>query len=524
MEKNISFRISINEVLLGMYMFIVWAIYLFVNYYTGTDTITNFLWLLLLCAIMVFLVSRWIISTIRKISFSHNTIITTKRKILSFCIFFASSFAILCLWYVAYYPGAYPTDALNQYTQATTGNYSDWHPVWHTLLFYSLPLAVTGKVASIVLFQILYFSLVLGYMALCIYQFANLKTAVIALGYILLNPYTGCIAMFPWKDVGMSVTILWLMICVVKIYVTDGQWALKRGRVALTAVLLANATLFRHNAILFTLPMIFALFFYLKRKKWIELILIFFAFLFIVRVPLYSALDVEKPGKRHLETMGLPLTIIANVTKEYPASLDEETAHFVYQIADQEIWEENYDCGNFNSIKWNNNIDLSIVEETSIVDILKMTVRCFKTAPQSSCMALFMLTDMVYSIEGEIEGDFLPRIHDNELGITSQGNEQLRSGLLWYREIVTNTIFKYIRYIGVSILIMLAFILSKSNLKKWNDWKRILLCIPIFLYNFGTMLLLTSYDSRFFYVSYLVCPMVVLVMIIEEDFKCKKQL
>lgn len=522
MQKNRNFNISINEVLLSIYLFIVWSIYLFVNYYTGKEAIGGFLWLSLIYAVIIFSFSKLIISAIRKLSISHSTAITTKRSVLFFCIFFLSSFAILCLWYIAYYPGAYPTDALNQYVQATTGNYNDWHPVWHTLIVYSLPLAITGKTASIALFQILYFALILGYMALTIYQYANLKAAVIALGYILLNPYTGCIAIFPWKDVAMSITLLWLTVCIAKVYYTNGQWALKKGHTALVAFLLANATLFRHNAILFTLPLALTLIFYLNRKKWLELILLFFVFIFIVKVPVYTALDVEKPDKRHLETMGLPLTVIANVAKEYPASLDEKTARFVYQIASQETWEKYYVCGNFNSIKWNDNLDLSIVEETGIADILKMTVSCFKTAPQSSCMALFTLTDMVYSTEGELQGDFLPRIHDNDLGITSQGNETLRSCLLWYREIMSITIFKYIRYIGISILIMLAFILGKSNLKKWSDWRKILLCIPIFLYDFGTMLLLTGNDSRFFYVSFLICPMVVLIMIKEENFKCEK--
>lgn len=511
MWKNIIQKSSINTLLLGIYLFVVWSIYLFVNFYDGISNMISFLGLLLLCAIMVFFISRAIMSLISKIPSAQSTEFTRKKKIMSYCVFFLVSFGILFFWYMAYYPGAFSSDSLGQYTQAITGNYDDWHPVWHTLLFFTLPLTITGKAASIIFFQIIYFSLVLGYLALCAYQFFNVKAAVIALAYILLNPCTGCIAMYPWKDAAMAITVLWSMVCVAKIYFTKGQWGEQKGRVLLAAFVLANATLFRHNAILFTLPMVLALFFQLNRKKWVGLALLFFAFIFIVKVPMYSAMHVGKPGYRKVETLGLPLTVIGNVTKEYPQVLDEETSAFVHRLAAQEVWEEYYICGCFGSIK--GKIDKNVIEETNPLDILSMMLRCFKAAPQSSCKAFFMLTDMVYAIEGPIEGDFSPGIEVNELGIAYKGIETFKVFLQWYKQTVTATVFKYIRYIGISILIMAAFILNRSDLRKWNDWKRILLCVPIFIYDFGTMLLLMSADARFFYASFLACPAVVLIML-----------
>lgn len=520
MWKKIIHGISINEMLYGIYMFTIWSIYLFVNYYSGKDTIIRFIWLLLLCAIMSFIVSKWIISLIGKIPAAQNIEITKKKKVFLYCVFFLISFGNLCLWYVAYFPGAFSPDSISQYMQAMTGNYNDWHPAWHTMLFFSLPLTLTGKTASIVFLQIMYFSLVLAYLGLTMYIFAGWKITAAALAYILLNPYTGCISMYPWKDVGMAITILWSVTCVTRLYYTNGQWASQKGRVTLLAILLANVTLFRHNAVLFTFPLALALFFHLERKKWLKFMLIFIAFIFMVKVPLYRSLDVGAAEKRRQETVGLPLTVIGNVVKEHPEFLDEKTAHFVYQMASQEEWTEKYVCGNFNSIKFQDT-DLSVIEETKTADILKMTARCFKVAPQASCKALFMLTDMVYSIEGTIEGDFVPEIFENEIGIDYQGNEQIQSWLLWYREIMTNTVFKYIRYIGISILAMLGFMLGRSNLRKWTDWKRLLLCLPILFYNFGTMLLLSDADSRFFYASFLVCPTVILIMM-KEEFKCEK--
>jgi hypothetical protein len=63
------------------------------------------------------------------------------------------------------------------------------------------------------------------------------------------------------------------------------------------------------------------------------------------------------------------------------------------------------------------------------------------------------------------------------------------------------------------MLAMLAFMLGRSNLRRWVEWKRLFLCLPVFVYNFGTMLLLSSIDYRFFYETFLLCPLVILIML-----------
>lgn len=249
-----------NTIILWAYLFIVLSICSFIN-------LPSFLLVLPVCVIMSFFISKGLMLLADKLlPCAKNTELTPYKTQRTYRIFFLISFEVFCLYFIAFYLGGFAADCIEQYNQVAIGRYSDWHPAWHTIMFYSVPLALTGgRSASIVLFQIAYFSLILGYMAQSIYQFAGRKAAIISTTCILLFPVTGCIAMFPLKDTAMAITILWSMVCVTKIYYTDGQWAEKRGRTLLVAVLLANATLFRHNAVLFTLPMVFALFFWLRR-------------------------------------------------------------------------------------------------------------------------------------------------------------------------------------------------------------------------------------------------------------------
>ncbi len=79
--------------------------------------------------------------------------------------------------------------------------------------------------------------------------------------------------------------------------------------------------------------------------------------------------------------------------------------------------------------------------------------------------------------------------------------------------------FKYVfQYTGIMNLAVLCSVLAKNNLKKTGGWKRSLFALPLLAYNFGTMLLLTGADFRFFYVSFLVCPVVVFAMF-HADFR-----
>ena len=65
---------------------------------------------------------------------------------------------------------------------------------------------------------------------------------------------------------------------------------------------------------------------------------------------------------------------------------------------------------------------------------------------------------------------------------------------------------------------MLAFMLGRSRLNSGSDWKRLHQCLPIFVHDYGTMLLLTGDDLRFFYLTYLLCPVIILLMLRKNEF------
>lgn len=459
---------------------------------------------------LIFLLVPKIHKWVQKITFLSSDNISKKQKWQILGIATGLTFTVLLFWFAGCYPGSFSPDSIGQYRQAVTGTYNDWHPVWHTLLSFTLPLELTNCTASIILFQIVCFSLVTGYFAFTIYLYSGVHYACITTILFLFSPFTLEVVMFPWKDTAFAMAAGLCMLYAIHIYFTQGEWCRRTWRIILFAFMLTNATLFRHNGILFTFFLISALFFFMPKRKWFLLVATTLLFLALIRFPLYSALDVTKPGNRVMEISGLPLSVITYVAKIAPEKLDEKTFGFVENVMKpQPDWKDFYSLQGFNSVKFRG-IDSEQIEQAGFSGILQMMFNCFRSDPKLSLKAVFGLTIPVYGLE--VASRAYSGIAENDLGLIPKENEIIKNLENAYSSLIFNTPLQYLfLHIGMTILVMIAFILFKTDFKNFADWKRILLCIPIFAYDFGTMLLLTGHDNRFFYVNWFIWPLIVLI-------------
>jgi len=301
---------------------------------------------------------------------------------------------------------------------------------------------------------------------------------------------------------------------VIHIYCTSGAWLSKWWNQLALALALVLATLCRHNAILFTLPLLIAVILLDGKKRYRAMLVVFCVMFFLlIKFPLYSALDVTEPNQRQSEVMGLPMTIIGNVVKKTPEVLDDDMKDFVYSIATQEQWEEKYETGSWNSFKFNGaNIDP--VDQEDVVKILKITMKCFIKSPEVALESLCKLTGLVWALGEEAKGMFLPNVVENSYGIVQDNNSIIWFVLTAYGALVFYSPLKFLfTYIGSISLVILAVALSKYTIR---DYKRLLLCLPLFTYNFGTMLLLSGSDFRFFYYSFAIAPLLIFLLLIER--------
>ncbi len=503
-----------NTLLLMLYLLFVWMSFLFVKV---TDDIPRLLILMLLSLPVLLLLSSFLLRKAEGIRIPDPGAADPLRERKVFLFSALACLGILLIWYAAFFPGAFTEDSISQIEQAVSGEYSDWHPVWHTLLVFTLPLKLTGQAWTIVLLQILWFSLGTGCLCRIVFRLSDLRWTLFFLLFLLLNYYTGEILMFPWKDAAFAVSGALCPALGVSLLSEKDEAPKAWMKCAALGLLMSCATLFRHNGILFTGPLLLVLFFLLNKKQWLAVFGVCAAALFLIRVPLYSALGVSAPGSRVVETTGLPLTVLGNIAKEAPEKLDEETAGLMYGMASPEEWREKYQTGNFNSIKFTG-ISTGGVEEAGRVKILDMAFRNSLRAPKAALKALLALTDTVYGVETGIEGDTIPGIVRNNFGLARRGSDFLARLLLNIREAVRSSVFSRLTTIGFSIILLLIAVLSRLS-GEARCRKPLLLALPLLVYDFGTMLLLSGPDSRFFFINYLTCPFLIVLILSERGQK-----
>lgn len=510
---------GLNGFLLIAYLLVVCSADILVSEYFSYKY-----FLLSFCFIFVLTISLcpMVLRSLSKLSIRnlHNTeTINRCHSTILQMAFYLIPFSVFLLYYAAFYPGGFSSDSIGQFEEAITGKYNDWHPVIQTLFAFKLPLTLSGRwIGSISLFQVICFSATLGYSFHTIYKYTNTKFAVAAMVFLLLNPKLCTLAVIPWKDVSFAIGALLLLTYSLQIYWTNGAWIRKPANCILYVVVASLTTLFRHNALLFTVPLVFAVLFYLTPKKSLLICLSILVVCVGIKVPLYNALNVQSPDKRQVETLGLPMTIIGAVVSETPDKLDEDILEFAYRVAPQEVWEEKYSSGSYNSIKWDSRTDNMVIEEYGARNVLSMMFRSFMCSKRVATTAFINLTKANYSLTDEYEYFSFPYISNNSYGISLSENNPVREIFFAYQTFISENLSYPYLHLGFWHFVLLAVILAKCDLRKFRDWKKIFFILPVFAYNYGTALLLTGVEdsTRFFFYTYLLIP-VLLIFLFKKD-------
>lgn len=438
----------------------------------------------------------------------------------------AITFLFFCGYYFCQYPGGSSPDVGNQYSQALSGIYSDWHPVLHTLLFFTIPLNLTSLGFPLVVFlQILYFSLAFTYlMSVLLRNGLKPPFAILFCVFVWINPYLATYLMYPWKDLALTIFAVVLIAQYIQIVCSNGVWLEKKMNSAAFSLVSVLCMYMRHNALLLVVPIVVFSAVYARKNKRVMIGVLAMVVAGVLSVQgIYAVLNVEKPGSRTLETVGLPATIWCSVMQKNPEALPEDTRAIMYEIATQEQYEANYRDGDFNSIKWSC-ANQTVIDEMSYSEVLKYTVQCFVYSPRASVEAFAKLTDMVWGID-EIHGWLWVGASAGEVGVDSSPNSKLAEYFNQYKNFfessrVLKTMFGSY---GMQMIILLAVGLVLFAKKRISIFH----AMPLFCYNFGTMLLLSGPDYRFFVFNIPVWLAVLFLMLKDKTWfeikQCKKK-
>ena len=514
--KRVSASQSICAIVLTLYAVFILSIVIVKNYTNPDGSIIGSTVSVLLVIFLIYLFKRFY-SSVSGILIGSAA--SKKECILWFAVTFTVTLGILLIYYIAYFPGSFSPDSKVQLMQAKTGIYNDWHPVMHTLLFFTLPLKSSGwRVGTITLFQIICFSASFGYLTATLRRnkCSRLLCAAEIL-FIILSPITGNIMMHPWKDCAFAIFAMIVAAQYVNSICSKGAWLEKSVNLVSFVISSVLATLMRHNAILFIFPIIVVLTVLCRSKKRLVAGMLagFLGLLLIIKGPVYSMYKVEKPNRRTVETTGICMVILGGAVTEEPDMLPEHIRDFLYSVSPKEVWEENYISGDFNYVKWNDQTNVYVIEDLGAEKLLKYTFEAIKTCPMSSLKAFLSVTGMVWYPNGEARWDILADSTDG-IGTSRHISKELQGRWhsvvdSWHRTVRSGALENVFYFIGMLDLILIAG--SLTRVMRWSDMLKAVHALPILCYNFGTSLLLTGYDYRFFYYTYPVfLPFIFLIL------------
>ncbi len=414
--------------------------------------------------------------------------------------------------FAACWPGGVSYDASNQWRQAHSGEFNNWHPVFHTLLIW-LVTRVRDSYPFAVCMQIAAFSAAMAYLTATLNRRG--APAWLALGAHALVcaslPVRNTL-MYLGKDSAMTAAVLVVAAQTVQMLHTRGAW-LKRPRNAVCfGLTLAAATLLRHNAILWTLPLLICalLCFPWGRRGAALAAGVTVLTLVLVRGPLYGALDVVYPDNTTEESVGIPMTILWDVRAQAPEVLDDETSAFLASLAEGGKWEDIYQLHRYNSIKFT--YDRELIASRSVTDILSMAGRAALAEPRLAFETVNAVTGLVWDVTGQNRGyETVSNSGDLPLYGRATLNRLGQAALAVIDAPLAWTPVRWLtENIGAQLLILLLVAL-------WALRRRgvdvLALALPVLCYDLGTMLLLCGDDLRFFQCSMAVCIPCMLAML-----------
>lgn len=414
--------------------------------------------------------------------------------------------------FAACWPGGVSYDASNQWRQAHSGEFNNWHPVFHTLLIW-LVTRVRDSYPFAVCMQIAAFSAAMAYLTATLNRRG--VPAWLALGAHALVcaslPVRNTL-MYLGKDSAMTAAVLVVAAQTVQMLHTRGVW-LKRPRNAVCfGLTLAAATLLRHNAILWTLPLLICalLCFPWGRRGAALAAGVTVLTLVLVRGPLYGALDVVYPDNTTEESVGISMTILWDVRAQAPEVLDDETSAFLASLAEGGKWEDIYQLHRYNSIKFT--YDRELIAGRSVTDILSMAGRAALAEPRLAFETVNAVTGLVWDVTGQNRGyETVSNSGDLPLYGRATLNRLGQAALAVIDAPLAWTPVRWLtENIGAQLLILLLVAL-------WALRRRgvdvLALALPVLCYDLGTMLLLCGDDARFFQCSMAVCIPCMLAML-----------
>jgi len=404
--------------------------------------------------------------------------------------------------------GAHAIDFKNQWAQAISGCYDDWHPMILPLVL--RPIAfVTQSPWPVNLLQIVLFAAIVAWFVRTLLRH-NYSHRIIKILFLLLvaSPTSFLMVRTCLKDTFFGLSAFAMVVAMINIWHTQGGWLKNGAHIVLLSAVVVFATFVRHNGFFFTLPFVILLPLLFDRKGIVPLLLCWgvvglgcFGYIQLKHHWVKTGVVHTSTNQRFTEAVLLPMSMLAEAHVD-KGRLPDKLEKLLCEMGDMERWSHNY-RGNINSIKSDIDIDPVLNKRTTPKEFMLLFLRGFLQSPKKMWRSFIRITSMAWNpfpTEHVWKGPFVDLSSVRGLDAYALCSLLQHPPVGWL-------------FGSIGLYVLLSIMFGLYGVIKIG-WKSMVCFVPVTVYAFGTMLFLAGWDDfRFFWVVIIVAiPMVLPVL------------
>lgn len=341
---------------------------------------------------LLFFVSAvtWLLLTFSK---NSEASVQKKRYILIYALL---PLAVSLIYFWAFYPGILVIDSVNQWQQAHSTFFNDWHPVMMTWIIL-LTTKVWDNPAAFVIVQFTLASAIVGYVVY-IFRSLGVNRWLVIAGWLFLSlfPMDALYSVIIWKDTLYCYFLLWLTTMLVLVIHSKGVWLKSYAHLIGLYLSIAGLIFFRHNGwpVLLVTIVIFPFFF---RKNYWRMYGVFIAaavtFL-IVTGPIFSYYHVYPADKT--ESLGIPIQQIGGIIKNN-GKMSPSQKSFFNRIFPAKEWKRAYQPSQVDPVKFHKGFNKTPIR-THPISFAENWASIVLQNPKQATSAFLSMEQLVYKL------------------------------------------------------------------------------------------------------------------------------
>ncbi len=445
----------------------------------------------------VFVIISYLFKLFKGVLLRDTNIIVIHGRLWKTCLWIFSAYTCYILL-IGYYDSP---DTIVQWEQVLKGKFDDWHPVMHTFTIYLLQRVFHYHVFVVLAFMA-FFAHACGWLYATLRNLGYRRNwSIFVIALITLSPVSMSILRVLWKDTEFGISVLYLSVFLIQFWHNGGkdlcrwQWILFIG-------ILVYASFVRHNGFFFTVPLlVFLPFMEKERYRRIRLglfsILVFACmggYVFFRTTLKNNGVITQNIPQTFGESVGIPMCIMSKIMVEAPEEMPRDAYEFMLRICPQEDWYKYYE-GDFNSVKFPTHVvERRVFDTITPKDFFSMFIQSIMACKRTTIDELIHITSL------GIDPFW------SEIRYESRGKQILffkYASLLFQLEnkgltyLMMNSRWGWLMMApGFSVLLLI--VLGTYAFLK-HGYRVLAMVTPFLSYTWGTTLLLTGWDHRFFY-------------------------